>query len=155
MPVGRPSSYSAEVAQQICERLATGESVRGICNSEDGLPTWQTVFSWLGKHPDFAEQYARAKELAAESIAEEIFDIADDSTQDFEETEITAGVTARSLNPENIQRSKLRVDARKWYLSKIMPKRYGDKVQQEVSGPDGGPATLNVVIRSVLDKPKV
>lgn len=155
MPVGRPSSYSAEIAQEICERLATGESVRGICNSEDGLPTWQTVFSWLGKHPDFAEQYARAKELAAESIAEEIFDIADDTSGDNEEQEITPGVTATRLNPENIQRSKLRVDARKWYLSKIMPKKYGDKVQQEVSGPDGGAPTLNVVIRSVLDKPKV
>lgn len=151
MPKGRPSSYSPEIANEICERLATGLSVRAICNAGDDLPTWQTVFGWLGKFPDFAEQYARAKELAAESIAEEIFEIADDSSGDNEEQFVTEGVTATRAIPENIQRSKLRVDARKWYLSKIMPKKYGDKVQQELSSPDGGAPTLNVVIRSVLD----
>lgn len=134
----------------ICERIAAGESVRAICES-DGMPAKQTVLKWLSQQPSFAAQYARAKELGAEAIAEELFEIADDGRNDFVEYEISPGVTATRLDQEHIQRSRLRVDTRKWYLSKILPKKYGDKLTQEHTGPDG--KELRVTIRSVLSAP--
>jgi len=151
---GRPSLYTPEVTEVILGRLAAGESLRTICESDD-LPDQRTVFNWLAKYPDFATQYTRAKELAAEAIAEEIFDISDDGRNDWMEIQSSdGGNVGWRVNGEAVQRSKLRVETRKWYLAKILPKKYGDKVQQELSSPDGSAPTLNVVIRSVLDKPE-
>lgn len=96
------------------------------------MPSVQTVFSWMRKHPEFLEQYARAKEESADALADEILDIADDSTNDTVETE--DGVR---VNHENIQRARLRVDTRKWIASKLKPKKYGDKLA--VGGADDLP----------------
>lgn len=135
---GRPTTYTEELTALICGRLAMGESMRTICKDDD-MPAASTVFLWLSKHESFSEQYAIAKEQGAEALAEEMFDIADNSNNDWmEQHSEDAGMAAYKLNGENIQRSKLRVDVRKWYLSKIKPKKYGDKIQQEVSGKDGG-----------------
>lgn len=139
MPAGRPTDYTEELAAEICARLATGDSMRTVCK-EDAMPAMSSVFLWLSKHKEFSEQYAIAKEQAAEALAEEMFDIADNSSNDWMEAHSEdAGLAAFKLNGENIQRARLRVDVRKWYLSKIKPKKYGEKVQSEVSGPDGGP----------------
>lgn len=132
MPAGRPTDYNEEIAKTICERLSDGESLRAICLADD-MPNKGTVFVWLSKHKEFADQYAKAREVQAERMAEEILEIADDGRNDTYETENGVGT-----NHDVIARSRLRVDARKWLASKMFPKKYGDKVQQEVSGPDGG-----------------
>ncbi len=91
-------------------------------------------------------QYARAKELQAEYLLGEIFEIADDGTNDWMERQRQDGSVA--VDHEHIQRSKLRVDTRKWAMSKMAPKKYGERVAMEHSGPDGGPIVpvLNVTI---------
>ena len=129
---GRPSEYSQAVADFICEEIATGKSLRAVCASAD-VPASSTVFHWLAKYPEFRAQYATAKELAADAIAEEIFDIADDGRNDWmEKLNFNGGVKGWEVNGEALNRSRLRVDSRKWYLSKIMPKKYGDKITQEI-----------------------
>nr|WP_247997002.1 hypothetical protein [Brucella tritici] len=85
------------------------------------MPDKSTVFRWLSKHEVFRDQYARAQEDRTAAMAEELLDIAD-----FEDK-------------EDAQRAKLRIDTRKWLMSKMAPKKYGDKVVNEHSGPDGGP----------------
>lgn len=135
---GRPTDYTEELAADILSRLATGESMRTICKDDD-MPSRTTLFLWIARHSEFSNQYAIAKEEAAEALAEEIFDIADNANNDWmEQHSEDAGLAAFKLNGENIQRSKLRVDVRKWYLSKIKPKKYGEKITQEHSGPNGG-----------------
>ena len=120
---GRPSLYTEALAAKICLRLAEGESLRTIC-ADEAMPGMSTVMGWLfdDKHEGFPEQYARAREAQAELRADEITDIAD-------------GVQHGAS--EAVQAARLRVDARKWIAAKLLPKRYGDKVQH--TGDGGGP----------------
>lgn len=131
MAGGRPTDYCQEIAQAICLRLAEGESLRSVCRDE-AMPPKGTVLRWIGVHPEFRDQYAQAKFDGAEALAEEMFEIADDGSNDWMElTDKDDNPYGYKANGEHIQRSKLRIDTRKWYLSKIMPKKYGDKVQSE------------------------
>ena len=99
------------------------------------MPALRTVMGWLfdGEHEEFSQQYASAREVQAEVWADEIVAIADDESGDFFTDEKGKVV----LDHQNVQRSRLRVDARKWIASKLLPKRYGDKLQH--TGEGGGP----------------
>jgi len=144
MTIGRPSDFSEELADTICERIADGESLRSIC-SEDAMPNKATVFRWLAANPVFSDQYARARETQAETIVDEILNIADDGSNDWMEKKNSDGQNIGwSENGEAIRRSVLRIDARKWMAGKMKPKKYGDKVQH--TGADGeGPVQIEEV----------
>lgn len=116
---GRPSSYSDEIADRICESLVDGKSLRSICLAED-MPGISTVFRWLASNESFREQYERARDAQADTLADEIIDIADDGSNDFMGED-------EKYNGDAVARSKLRVDARKWVAAKLKPKKYGDK----------------------------
>jgi hypothetical protein len=134
---GRPCLYDPELAQEICSRLAKGEALKEICRS-DGFPLSATVHSWVRNNVnDFAIQYARAREDQAEHYADELVTIADDGQNDYMERLNNRGELVRVYDREHIARSKLRFEARQWVISKILSKKYGDKVQ--VTGPGGGP----------------
>lgn len=129
MPAGRPTKFSTELADLICQRICDGQSVREICRDEE-MPAMSTVFRWLAEKTTFQEQYARAKGAQGEYYAEEILDIADDGTNDWVERKGSEGQSLGwVLNGEHVQRSRLRVDSRKWLLSKLLPKKYGDKIE--------------------------
>lgn len=129
MTVGRPSEFKNETADTICLRLVEGESLRSICKSDD-MPHIATVFRWLAANPQFSEQYTRAREEQAETLADEIVQIADDGLND---TYLDENGNKRT-DQDVIARSRLRVEARKWVASKLKPKKYGDKIQTELSG---------------------
>lgn len=124
--VGRPSKYSQELADRICEKLACGQSMRTVCAGDD-MPCMQTVFTWLRNNKEFLEQYTRAKEEAADAFIEEMLDISDDGTNDWMERNDPKNA-GYDYNGEHVQRSRLRVDTRKWVASKLKPKKYGDKL---------------------------
>ena len=113
-PQGRPSMYSDALVDKLLGELANGKSLRTVCK-KPGMPSVTTVVKWLGDQskPGFSLQYARAREAQAEVLADEIVEIADE-------------VSATSS--EAIAKARLRVDARKWYASKLAPKRFGDKL---------------------------
>ena len=98
------------------------------------MPSVVTMFAWLKKYPEFLKQYETAKEEQADALAEEMLDIADDGTNDWIERQGKDGDVSLALNTEHVQRSRLRVDTRKWIASKLKPKKYGEKVQTEHSG---------------------
>lgn len=151
--MGRPSSFSQETADAICEQLADGLSLREVCRQE-GMPDKSTVMRWLHTNEAFRDQYARAKEIGIEAIAEDILDIADDATNDWMERHDKDGEkTGWQFNGEAARRSQIRIDSRKWLLSKLAPKKYGDKVTQEHLGPDGGPVQVAAVSIELV-KPK-
>ena len=118
----RPTGYTAELGALICERLMNGERLTAICR-EDGMPHRVTVFRWLTKHPEFAAAYREARLIAWEVMAEDLLDIADDGTNDW----TTDGRGNPMLDHEHVQRSRLRVDTRKWVLAKVLPRRWGEK----------------------------
>lgn len=130
---GRPSSYTQKIADEICGQLAEGRSLRTICKADD-MPSCVTVYAWMRAHPEFLKQYTRAKEDSADALAEEMLDIADDGTNDWYEQQISEGVVLKKPDTEHINRSRLRVDTRKWIASKLKPKKYGEKLDIAHSG---------------------
>lgn len=113
--MGRPSEFTPEIANEICERLAEGESLRTICQDDD-MPSRSTVRLWRGSSPEFSAQYAHAREFQAETYAEKIVDDA--------------------LVATDAALGRLRMDALKWAASKLAPKKYGDKIAH-VGGDEG------------------
>jgi hypothetical protein len=108
--------------KKIIELIEDGLSLRKAVN-QLGIST-RTFYNWVEEEPIKQQQYARAIICRADNLFEEIIEIADDSSGDIKYTE-----NGEVLNSEFVQRSKLRVDARKWALSKMNPKKYGDRVQ--------------------------
>ena len=137
-PKGRPSKYSDGLAEEICGLLAEGQSLAEICRRND-MPARATVYRWLADDDGFRDRYARAREAQADRFADEILEIADDATNDWVERH-QGGETIRVVDHEHIQRSRLRVDARKWLMAKLAPKKYGDSVA--LTGGGGGPMTI-------------
>lgn len=129
---GRPSSFTPELGEQICLRISKGESLRSVCRSEE-MPDTTTINRWLlNQHKlydDFRLQYAQAREALLEYWAEEIVEIADDGKNDWMERN-GFGVENREVT----NRSRLRVDTRKWLLSKLGAKKYGDRLTTEHTG---------------------
>lgn len=118
-----PALYTEELAEEICRRMADGQSLRRICRDAH-IPDERTIRGWaIDDVCGFAARYARARELQVFRWAEDIVEIADDASQDWVETE-----KGPQANNERITRSKLRIDVRKWLLSKILPKQFGDKL---------------------------
>lgn len=143
--MGRPSEYSQTIAEAITERIADGESLRSICTDE-AMPAKSTVFKWLSQQKEFADQYARAREEQAETLAAEIVEIADEectmvraSKHGAKADDSESGEVEVVFDATAVARNRLRVDARKWVASKLKPKVYGDKVSTELTGPNGGP----------------
>jgi hypothetical protein len=120
---GRPTIFSNELADRICTELASGRSARSVC-SDKGMPSMQTFWRWLREIATFREQYARAKQEAADALVEEMLDIADDATGDYAEDE----QGRIRFNSENVQRSRLKIETRKWIASKLKPSKYGERL---------------------------
>lgn len=115
MAIGRPSDYTPELADRICNEIAVGRSLNRICREHDDIPSQQTVYTWLRSHESFLEKYRRAREDQQEARADEIIEISDD----------VAGSTDAAV----VNAARLRVDTRKWLMAKLLPKKYGDKVE--------------------------
>ena len=128
--MARPSKYTETLADKICAKLSNGESLRKVCKSTT-MPNASTVFRWIRANEAFCKQYEKAKEESADALLEDMLDIADDA------------------EAESVQVARLRVDVRKWAASKLKPKKYGDKLQQELSGPDGKELPQSVTINVV------
>lgn len=128
-PGGRPSKYSKELGEAICRKVATSsDGLKKLCKNIDWFPCHDTIMEWRFVHSEFSDQYKKAKIQQADVLAEDILDIADDSTWDEIETE--HGI---KMNSEYVARSRLRVEARKWHLSKLLPKVYGERVQNDTN----------------------
>jgi hypothetical protein len=141
---GRPSIFSPELGTDLCLRIAKGQSLRSICE-DDGMPAMSTVCAWLVDPQNealkaFAQQYGRARDVQADLLVDEILEISDDGRRDYKPGPDGAMV----VDHDHIARSRLRVDSRKWFASKVAPKRYGDRIKSEVSGVDGGPVVHEV-----------
>jgi hypothetical protein len=129
-PRGRPTIYTQELADKICERLAKGETLKSICRNA-GMPDDRTVRIWaLNNYQGFYPRYAISRQLGLDAMADQLLEIADDGSGDY----ISDGHGNKIPNNEHINRSRLRVDTRKWYLAKLAPKRYGEKVDLNVGG---------------------
>lgn len=134
---GRPSLYSPELADKICELIADGKSLRTICQADD-MPNRGTVFRWLALSEAgdkiFSNQYACARQTQADVLFEEILEIADEEVTMVKRSKHQPGAEDDDaevevcFDPTAVQRNRLRVDSRKWMAGKLRPKVYGDKL---------------------------
>ena len=142
--MARPTIYTQELIDELCIRIATSErSLRKICRDDDDMPCMATVMNWLkdSDKKEFLEQYARSKEEQADYMADMTLEIADAMDDDVIKKEDGTEI----VNYNVIARDKLRVDTRKWLLSKMMPKKYGDFQRTEIKNEDGNVVTLKVI----------
>ncbi len=123
-----PSKFNDDVADLIIERMADGQSLREIC-CDEGMPSFRTVLNWVNSNPEFGAAYALAQDLRASALFDDLLGIADDGRNDWMEKhdDKSGHFIGWRENGEAIRRSALRVDARKWVLARMAPKRYGDK----------------------------
>ena len=124
--VGRPTDFTKELGDKICSLLAEGLSLRTVCLAED-MPNKSTVFRWLREKKEFCDQYDIAKQESSDAMGEEILDLSDSSLE-----------LAQAVDPKAsgavVSAAKLQVDTRKWLMSKMKPKKYGDKVDVTSDG---------------------
>ena len=136
----KPSQYRADLAEEICRRIAEGETLPAICR-EEHMPHFQRVYDWIEADTDgFRGRIERARELGAEAIAQDTFDIADDGRNDWmEKYDKDGNSLGYMLNGEHVQRSKLRIETRLKLLAKWHPKKYGEKVDVNHGGQADNP----------------
>ena len=140
------STYTTQMADIICIRLSEGESLKGIVRSE-GMPDRATVYRWLLEQPAFCDKYARAREEQADTLADEIIAIADESPEINEVRDKNGDVIDIKIDSGYVAYQKQRIEARKWTAMKLKPKKYGDKL--ELAGDPNNP--LKVEVQSEAD----
>ena len=145
---GRPSSFTQEQADDLCRWMAEGKSLRSWCE-EPNNPSRMTVSRWL-LDPDresFRDQYAKAREEQADVMFEELLEIADDGRNDWMERYGRDGESYTVENREAINRSRLRVDTRKWILARMTPRKYGERTAVDVGGQADNPLNLADLVK--------
>jgi hypothetical protein len=143
LKVGRPLEYTQEMGDYICELVSsTGYGLLKLTKLYPELPDKMTINRWRHRVPEFRAQYAQAKIEQADILAEECLEIADDDSNDIKITMEGNEV----CNTEFIARSRLRVDTRKWLASKLLPKQYGQKVDEDAN------ADKKSLIEALIDK---
>jgi hypothetical protein len=163
---GRPTSFSEDIGDLICALMAEGKSLRSICELEN-MPHKSTVLLWVVKgdrgdeqYRAFSDQYRRAREAQTEAVLDDVIEISDDNRLDyiFKVADDASGQSAQAIvDHDHINRSKLRIETRFRFAAKMHPRKYGDKVQQEITGKDGGPVELSdakaALLRGVVRNP--
>lgn len=141
---GRPSKFTEALFDEIISRISEGEPLRQICRDAH-MPTFATVYSWIGKGDELSIRFARARIVGWCAIAEDCLEIADDGRNDWME------VNGKSVqNSEAIQRSKLRVDTRQKMLAIWDPTRYGNKI--DLTSSDGSMSPKSGIDAAKLSK---
>ena len=125
--------YNTTIADEICRRLGEGESLNAICK-DDGFPAESTVRAWaLDDYEGFSAKYTRAREIQAHTLADQIIDIGNTPVEGVETTTKANGDVETKVG-DMLGHRKLQIDSRKWYLSKVLPKIYGDKLETTHKG---------------------
>ncbi|MGU3399158.1 terminase small subunit protein [Brucellaceae bacterium D45D] len=146
---GRPLEYSQAIGDAICERLCDGESLRKICEDEN-MPARSTVFRWLSLVTAFSDQYAHAREAQADAIFDDMLLIADTPVAGEKVKELPGGKKEITTG-DMIEHRKLQVETRKWIAGKLRPKKYGDRTQMQLTGPDDGDGTPTAIQVTIVD----
>lgn len=145
-PLGRPCEFTQEMADHICELTATtGCGLMRLTKLYPELPDKQTINRWRYRFPSFSSQYAKAKLIQADRLAEECLEIADDSSEDS----IVNDEGKVVCNVEYINRCRLRIDTRKWLASKLLPKQYGHHADEVKSASE---SLVEKLIEKLVDK---
>jgi hypothetical protein len=150
-PFGRPSIYSEELADKICQIVATNpDGLPKLCKRFDEMPAPDTIRQWRWTRPDFSSKYAEAKRFQAELMAESTEEIIDELSQ-YEFCDKDGAVR---LDSGMVARARLLVDSRKWHASKLAPKIYGDKANTEQANESNAKEVAEHVAKIIKESEK-
>ena len=127
-PVGRPSKFTPQLADYICEEIMSGRDLTEICANDPGIPSRATVYRWTVERPEFATQCARAREACADLEMHKMKKLAEACTE------------------ENVNSTRVKLNHMQWRVMKIAPRTYGDKTTTQITGDGGGPVVINQTI---------
>lgn len=147
-----------ELAEEICYRIASGESYSSI-SKDEGMPARWTLYRWIRKYEWFEKMYRQARTDQVDTLVDQIVDIADDATNDYVEKIIQQGPregqSVMVLNDEHVRRSQIRIAARQWIAERLNPRRYGPKAEMAITDPTSGnankPKTITVIAATKED----
>ena len=142
--IGRPSKYTPELADEICQRLSNGEPLRQICR-DDHMPAWQKIYEWMAKDEKLSGAIAHARDLGYDAMAEECLIIAD--TPKFGQTQVMTDKGSSTTVEDMLGHRKLQIETRLKLLAKFNPKKYGERVQ--LAGSKDEPLEVNAKIEAV------
>lgn len=137
--------YTADIASEICNRLANAEGLWSICK-DPRMPSRETVFTWVRDNEEFRVRYEAAMVVATDAMQDDADHVARDASRDYREATLKDGSAALQFDHEHVQRSKLIVDTLKWRASKLAPHKYGDRVALQALDERGKPAKMGGVI---------
>ncbi len=126
--VGRPSKFTPQLADYICEEIMSGRDLTEICANDDGMPSRATVYRWTVERPEFATQCARAREACADLELHKMKQLAESCTE------------------ENVNSTRVKLNHMQWRVMKIAPRLYGDRTTTQITGDGGGPVVINTTI---------
>ena len=129
--MARPTIYNQELANELCKRIAQGKSLRSVCSADD-MPDMSIVFDWIHSKPEFSNQYAQATGERSEAQHEELTDLSDEVIREVKAIPKTSAYISNAL----ANAYKLKADNLKWSMSKMKPKKYGDKLDMTTNGKD-------------------
>ncbi len=143
---GRPSTYSAELAKEICDTISSSsKGTKTLCKENPHWPSQATLFTWLKNNEEFSEQYARSKQAQIEFLVDEILEIADDSSKDCMVNEQGVSVFSNTV----VTRAKLQIDTRKWLACKLLPKVYGNKLESTHALSDTNQKEMTLLLNNI------
>jgi len=135
MPAGRPTDYTPELGDKICQGIAEGISLVKQCK-EEGMPNPSSIYKWRREMPEFSKNYDKAREDQADLMVEEMLDIADNEVEQamvvHGEPVLIDGKLVMVKDAVSVSHAKLRVDTRKWAASKFKPNTYAEKIKQDI-----------------------
>lgn len=147
-PVGRPTKYTKELAEEICETIASSsKGLTRLCKENKNWPNRSNIMKWLRKYPEFRDLYTKSKQDQVDVFVDEILEIADDTSNDTLIRIDKNGEEQEICNSEWINRSRLRVDTRKWLAAKLCPRVYGERAIKEHVSEDA-----KSLIERIIDK---
>ena len=146
---GKVQAISAALVERVCERVANGETLTAVLR-DPGMPSWSSFHRRINSSYDLRAAVARAREAGYARMADDLLEIAEDGRNDYVERQGRNGKPFIALNDEHVRRSQLRIDTRKWLLSKVLPARFGERVEH--TGAGGGPIQHeHAISKAMLD----
>lgn len=128
----KPVTYNSEIAEEICTKIATSsKGLRKLCKENPHWPDYGTIYDWRLKFPDFRAKWFESKRHQVEVLVDDLLEIADDGSQDSIIKVDDNGIERECYNTEYVNRSRIRIEVRKWLAAKLAPTMYGEKLSHD------------------------